>query len=328
MTSLVYSFKRFRALIIFPIIYFLSLVWLLLHYLRRSLGKYEKMPIPVVCVGNITLGGAGKTPTVIFLASYLKENNINVHVVSRGYGGKYKGIVCVDQKSHNATEVGDEPLLISRYAKVWVSKKKKEGIVSAYEAGAELVLLDDGYQNFSVEKKISILVFDAELSLKNERIFPRGNLRETLLSALIRADFLICIGSPTSRKTFQENFLRHHDSKIIEGEFKPNNIAKLKKRKLVAFCGIGRPEKFFSMLKKLNMQVIQQLSFPDHHVYSESQLTKILETANKDNALVVTTEKDYIKLSSHFKKVIHPINIELHLSKNKRLLEELKRLAS
>ncbi len=274
------------------------------------------------------MGGAGKTPTVIFLASYLKKNNINVHVVSRGYGGKYKDTVCVDRRHHNAADVGDEPLLVSRYAKVWVSRKKKEGIFSAYQAGADLVLLDDGYQNFSVEKNISILVFDAELSLKNERIFPRGNLRETLLSALIRADFLICIGSPTSRKKFQETFLQNHESKIVEGEIRPNIIAKLKKKKLVAFCGIGRPEKFFSMLKKLNMQVIQQLSFPDHHVYSETQLTKILETANKDNALVVTTEKDYVKLSSHFKKVIHPINIELHLSKNKKLLEKLKSLAS
>ncbi len=328
MTFLVYALKNLRALVVFPIFYFLSLVWLFVHHLRLRFGKYEKMPVPVICVGNITLGGAGKTPTVIFLASYLKKNNINVHVVSRGYGGKYKDAVCVDRRHHNAADVGDEPLLVSRYAKVWVSRKKKEGIFSAYQAGADLVLLDDGYQNFSIEKNISILVFDAELSLKNERIFPRGNLRETLLSALFRADFLICIGSPTSRKKFREDFLQHHNSKIVEGEFKPNIIAKLKKRKLVAFCGIGRPEKFFSMLKKLNMEVIQQLSFPDHHVYSETQLTKILETANKDNALVVTTEKDYVKLSSNFKKVIHPINIELHLSKNKKLLEELRSLAS
>ena len=118
------------------------------------------MPIPVVCIGNITLGGAGKTPTVIFLANYFKKNNIKAHVVSRGYGGAFKDVVFVDPKFHSAYQVGDEPLLISQHAKVWVSKKKKEGILEAYKAGAELVLLDDGHQNFSIAKDINILVFD------------------------------------------------------------------------------------------------------------------------------------------------------------------------
>lgn len=284
------------------------------------------MPIPVVCVGNITLGGAGKTPTVIFLASHLKKNNVNVHVVSRGYGGQFRNTVFVNRESHSASDVGDEPMLISRYAKVWVSKKKKTGIFSAYEAGADLVILDDGHQNFSIEKNISILVLDAELSLTSEKIFPMGNLRENPSSAITRADFLICIGNPASRKKFKENFLEHHHSKIIEGEFKPKILPELKKRKLVAFCGIGRPEKFFSMLKELNMQVIQELSFPDHHFYSKRELNKILEIADKDSALVVTTEKDYIKLSGNFKKMITPINIELHLPKNKELLLRLKGL--
>tara|TARA_A100000164_G_scaffold191979_1_gene170477 strand:- start:180 stop:1166 length:987 start_codon:yes stop_codon:yes gene_type:complete len=326
MTFIEYFFKKIRALIVFPIFYFLSVIWLLLHYLRLRFGKYEKMPIPVVCVGNITLGGAGKTPTVLFLVSYLKKNNINAHVVSRGYGGKFKDTVFVDRKSHSAADVGDEPLLISRYANVWVSRKKREGIFSAYKAGADLVLLDDGHQNFSIEKDISVLVFDAELSLKNERIFPRGNLRESALSAIARADFLICIGSTAERKKFQKTFLQHYDSQIIEGEFKPNNINQLRKRKLVAFCGIGRPEKFFSMLKKLDMQLVKEVSFPDHHFYSKKQLTKILEIADHNNALVVTTEKDYVKLSEDFKKRILPINIELHLSKNKKMLMRLNRL--
>ena len=326
MTFLENNLRNLRNLVLFPILYFISLVWITLHLLRVKFGRYEKMPIPVVCVGNVTLGGAGKTPTVIFLASYLKKNKINVHVVSRGYGGKFKGTVCVDPRSHNATDVGDEPLLISRYAKVWVSKKKKEGIVSAYEAGADLVLLDDGHQNFSIEKDISILVFDTEICLKKQRIFPMGGLRETPLSAIKRADIIICIGNSESRKKFQKTFLQHHDPRVIEGEFKPNIIPELKKRKLVAFCGIGRPEKFFSMLNKLNMQVIQKVSFPDHHFYSESQLTKILEIADKNNALVVTTEKDHVKLSGKSKKIIRPIGIELLLSKNKKLLLGVKSL--
>ena len=318
--------KNKGGIIFYPILYFLSFIWLFLHHLRLRFGRYEKMPIPVVCVGNVTLGGAGKTPTDIFLANYLKKNNINVHVVSRGYGGKFKDTILVNPNIHTAYEVGDEPLLISQKTQVWVSKKKKEGILAAYQSGAELVLLDDGHQNFSIAKNINILVFDAELSLKNERIFPLGSLRESPLSAIFRADFLICIGSPISRKNLREPLVQHDNAKVIEGEFKAKINPVLKKRKLVAFCGIGRPEKFFSMLRNLDLQVIEQISFPDHHFYSQRQLVEILEIAKKNNALAVTTEKDFVKIPTAFKKIIYPINIDLHLSENKKLLLELKRL--
>ena len=217
MIFLAHFLEKPNRLVFFPIFYFLALVWSLLHQIRIKFGRYEKMPLPVVCVGNITLGGAGKTPTVIFLASYLKKNNLNVHVVSRGYRGKFKDTVFVDRRHHNASDVGDEPLLISRHTNVWVSRKKRDGVLSAYEAGADIVLLDDGHQNFSIEKNISILVFDAELNLTNEQIFPMGNLRESLLSAIIRADFLICIGSPTSRKKFKETFLSITNPNLLRG---------------------------------------------------------------------------------------------------------------
>ena len=320
--------KNIGWAILFPIVYFLSLVWLFMHQLRIRFGRYEKMPIPVVCVGNITLGGAGKTPTVIFLAKYLKKNNIKVHIVSRGYGGKFKNSVFVNPKTHSANDVGDEPLLISQHAKVWVSKKKKEGILSAYNAGAELVLLDDGHQNFSIAKDINILVLDAEVNLKNEKIFPLGNLRESPRSAIERADFLIGIGDTVSIEKLQETLYQFHKIKVIGGEFKPNIIPLIKKRKLIAFCGIGRPEKFFSMLKKLNLEIIQEHSFPDHHFYSKRQLSKILEVAKKNNALVVTTKKDFVKIPKSFKKVIYPIDIKLHLFNKKELLLVLKSLVT
>ena len=285
------------------------------------------MPIPVVCIGNITLGGAGKTPTVIFLASYLKKNNIKAHVVSRGYGGKFKDIVFVDPRIHSAYQVGDEPLLLSQHAKVWVSKKKKEGILEAYKAGAELVLLDDGHQNFSIAKDLNILVFDSEANLNNENIFPLGNLRESPRPAIDRADLLISIGDSVSNKNLKETIFKNYNQKTIEGEFVPKIIPKLKKRKLVAFCGIGRPDKFFSMLRKLNLKIIKEYSFPDHHFYSNRQLAKISDIAAQNNALVVTTEKDFVKIPVTFRKNIYPIDIELHLSKNhKKLLLELKKL--
>ena len=326
MIFLVHFLKNLRRIILYPILSFLSFVWHILHQFRIMFGRYEKMPIPIVCVGNITLGGAGKTPTVIFLANYLKKNNIKAHVVSRGYGGKFKDSVLVDRTTHSAYEVGDEPLLISKYAKVWVSKKKKDGILKAYRAGAELVLLDDGHQNFSISKDISILVLDAEVTLATEKIFPLGNLREHPQSAINRADFLISIGSADSNKSLEEPFFQNYNDQIIEGKFVPYIIPRLRKRKLVAFCGIGRPEKFFSMLKKLNLNVIHEYSFPDHHFYTDKQLTKICDLATKNNALVVSTEKDFVKIPTTFQKKIHAIGIELHLSKNEKLLLELKNL--
>ena len=286
------------------------------------------MPIPVVCIGNITLGGAGKTPTVIFLANYFKKNSIKAHVVSRGYGGAFKDTVFVDPRTHSAYQVGDEPLLISQHAKVWVSKKKKEGILEAYKAGAELVLLDDGHQNFSIAKDINILVFDAEVNLNNENIFPLGNLRERPRPAIDRADFLISIGNSVSNKNLRETIFQNYHQKIIEGKFEANIIPKLKKRKLVAFCGIGRPEKFFSMLRKLNLEIIKEYSFPDRHFYSSRQLNNISNIATQNNALVVTTKKDFVKIPITFKKNIYPIEIELQLSKNKKLLLELRKLVS
>ena len=326
MILVVHFLKNLRKIILYPILCFLSYVWRILHQLKIMFGRYEKMPIPVVCVGNITLGGAGKTPTVIFLANYLQKNNIKAHVVSRGYGRKFKDSVLVDQTTHGAYEVGDEPLLISKYAKVWVSKKKKEGILKAYRAGAELVLLDDGHQNFSISKDINILVLDAEVNLATEKIFPVGNLREHPKSAISRADFLISIGSADSNKNLVEPFFHNYNDQIIEGKFVPYIIPKLRKKKLVAFCGIGRPEKFFSMLKKLNLDIIQEFSFPDHHFYSKEELAKICDLATKNNALVVSTEKDFVKIPTTFQRKIHAIGIELHLSNDKKLLLELKNL--
>ena len=256
-----------------------------------------------------------KTPTVIYLARYLNKNNINAHVVSRGYKGNFKDTVLVNRRAQSASEVGDEPLLISQHAKVWVSKRKKEGILAAYEAGAELVILDDGYQNFSIAKDVSVLVFDAEVNIKNEKIFPLGNLRESFQSAIDRANFSVCIGSSISRKKFKKTFLQDHKTNIVEGEFNPKLIPKLKKRKLVAFCGIGRPEKFFSMLKNHDLKIIKEYSFPDHY-FVERQLTKITDIAAKSNALVVTTEKDFVKILNFFKKYI-PNRYRIKFVKNK-----------
>ena len=169
---------------------------------------------------------------------------------------------------------------------------------------------------------------DAELCLQSQRIFPLGNLRENPSSAISRADFLFCIGHKISRTNLRKTFSQPQSTEIVEGEFKAKINPFFKKHKLVAFCGIGRPEKFFSMLRRLDLEIIEQYSFPDHHFYSNKQLNKILGVAKDNSALVVTTEKDFVKLPSTFTKKIYSVNIELHLEENKKLLEDLKNLVS
>ncbi len=157
-------------------------------------------------------------------------------------------------------------------------------------------------------------------------MFPLGNLRESPKSALFRADFSILIGSDDAIRASKENILQQCKSKIIEGKFEADIVAKLRGRKIVAFCGIGRPQKFFSMLRDLNFRIMRQFPFPDHYFYSELELVNILETANKYNAIVVTTEKDFVKLPTAYQKIIYPIKIGLRLSNNENLLLELEKL--
>ena len=133
-----------------PVLVLLSIIWRCVHFLKIKLGKYEKMPLPVVCVGNITLGGSGKTPTVLLVLKLFSEIGLEAHVVSRGYKGKLKRTTLVNSKEHNASDVGDEPLMISGTSKVWVTRDKKSGIMAAYNSGAKIVILDDGFQNPSV----------------------------------------------------------------------------------------------------------------------------------------------------------------------------------
>ena len=161
-----------------------------------------------------------------------------------------------------------------------------------------------------------------------KKFFMHKRIRENPSSAISRADFLFCIGHKISRTKLRKTFAQLHSTKIVEGKFKANISPFFKKHKLVAFCGIGRPEKFFSMLRRLDLEIIEDYSYPDHHFYSNKQLNKILGVAKDNNALVVTTEKDFVKLPSTFTKKIYSVDIELHLEKNEILLKDLKNLVS
>lgn len=310
-----------------PVLVLLSIIWRCVHFLKIKLGKYEKMPLPVVCVGNITLGGSGKTPTVLLVLKLFSEIGLEAHVVSRGYKGKLNRTTLVNSEKHNASDVGDEPLMISKTSKVWVTRDKKSGIMAAYNSGAKIVILDDGFQNPSVFKDLSLLVVDTDFDLRNEHIFPLGTLRESLDFAMIRTDLLLCLGKYDSRKYFLKNTIIPSNILLTEGQLEPVAFrSHLGKRKLIAFCGIARPEKFFQTLKNLNLNVIEKIPYPDHFLYSKNDLENLRKKGKRANALLVTTEKDIVKIPEDFKREFYSIPVEVKLSNPSVLRNMLKKL--
>lgn len=278
-----------------------------------------KIKIPVICVGNIALGGTGKTPVTMMIAVALKAQGFNVHILSRGYGGKLKGPLLVNTTYHTAQEVGDEPLLLAQTAPTWISKNKVEGAKAATQAGAEILLLDDGLQNPSLHKDFNIIVVNGEYGLGNQCVFPAGPLRETVENAVRKANVIIIMGKDTHslEKKWQGT------CPILHGHLNPHmdDIQALKNHPIYTFAGIGYPEKFFAMQRNYGLHVIAEKAFPDHYSFKLSDLKKLQDQANHFKAHLVTTEKDYLRLPYKMRQKIkmiraHAVIQEKHLLLN------------
>jgi tetraacyldisaccharide 4'-kinase len=260
----------------------------------------------VLCVGNLVAGGSGKTPVVLSLARLFMERGIAVHIVTRGYGGRLAGPVRVDPARHDANAVGDEALLLAAAAPCWVAKHRPSAIAVAAEAGADLVLLDDGFQNPSVAKDLSLLVVDAEYGFGNGRVMPAGPLREPVAAGLARADAIVLIGD-----TPMPPELRNASSPALRAELAALNGDRLRDARLVAFAGIGRPEKFFATLRRLGAQLAASEAFPDHHPYRAAEIARLRETATRHDAQLVTTAKDWVRLSPDLQRDIDVLDVEI-----------------
>lgn len=267
------------------------LSWAYAAATARRIAKASplRLAAPVISVGNLTAGGAGKTPIVRGLCYWLRDRGIDAHVISRGYGGRLAGPLQVDLQRHIAMDVGDEPCMLAKDLSVWVARDRAAGGLAALAAGAQAIVLDDGHQNPELCKDLSVVVVDAETGLGNGRVLPAGPLREPAAVGLERADAVILMGPG-------EPDLPAHGLPVLRGCLQSN--ASLRPGPKVAFCGIGRPAKFEETLQALGADVVSMAPFPDHHPYSPADLDRLQRLARAHGASLVTTEKDAARLGS------------------------------
>ena len=274
----------------------------------------------VICIGNLTAGGTGKTPVAIAIFHTLAATGGKIVFLSRGYGGRLHGPVEVDLARHSSTDVGDESLLLAAHGTTIVARDRAKGAQLADELGAAFIIMDDGFQNFQIAKDLAIVVVDASSGFGNGRLIPAGPLREPVTKGLSRADAIVLVGDGTSA-------LPPFGGPILKVHIVAEDAQALRGRNVVAFAGIGRPKKFFDMLCTLGVQVTATRSYPDHHWFSASDLAELKETAKATNALLVTTEKDFARLDHAFRREVVPVPVRAEFADGAALRRLLDRVA-
>ena len=294
---------------------------------KLAQGARENVGVPVICIGNLTAGGTGKTPTVIAVLMMLAARGVTAHVVSRGYGGSLEGPVQVKEREHKADQVGDEPLLLAAFAPTWVAKNRAEGARAAVAAGAEVILLDDGFQNASLAYDLSLVVVDATRGFGNGAVIPAGPLREPVEAGLERADLVISIGPAPAQRSFVDQWGAALNVPLVSGVLRPleTGIA-FSGMRVLAFAGIGHPAKFFATLKALGAEVVRGEALSDHQPLSDALMARLTREAKLLGAQLVTTEKDAVRLPDALRREVLTVPVRLEIAKPDALDTALDRV--
>jgi tetraacyldisaccharide 4'-kinase len=264
---------------------------------RRMAQPGWRAGVPVLCIGNFTVGGSGKTPTAIAVAKLLTEAGRRPFFLSRGYGGALAGPVRVD--TQGAAAVGDEPLLLARIAPTVVARNRPAGARAAVAAGAGAIVMDDGWQNPSLAKDLVIAAIDGRRGTGNGRVFPAGPLRAPLEKQLDHADALLVIGPPGSAAAAAIAAAERRRLPQFAGDLIPDPAAieRLAGTRVLAFAGIADPDKFFATLEASGITVAARRGFPDHHRYAPDEIARLVADAGAQRLTLVTTEKDAARLA-------------------------------
>ena len=272
--------------------------------------KTHKVSVPVICVGNLVMGGAGKTPTVLALVDVLKKMDHVPHILSRGYGAVIKDSIRVDPKKHTYLQVGDEALLLAEKAPTWAGQDRVLSAKLAISHGASVIIMDDGLQNNSLYKDLSLLVVDTLQGFGNGRVFPAGPLRESPQRGVQKSSMTIAIGDgvlPKGIPCATRAYMRAID------EVQP--------RPIIAFAGLGYPEKFNRTLQDYGFDVKRFIPFPDHHPYTIPELERLLKMAERRKIDLITTAKDFLRIPERFKKKVFVFNVNLEFEEPEKIYE-------
>lgn len=304
------------------------LSWAYASATRRRLKRVipHDVSAGVICVGNLTAGGVGKSPVVAALRDKIStEFGLRTATLSRGYKGKLKGPLKVDPSMHKADDVGDEPLMLAASGEAWIGADRAAAGQTMSDDGVQVILMDDGHQNPGLRKDCTLIVVDSEAGFGNGFVIPKGPLREPVQTGLSRAQAIVVLGAGTPPAEIAESLLPVLRGKVVANETPPA-------QPYVAFAGIGRPEKFFDTLSSLDVDVRDAVPFADHHVFSENDLKYLRRLAEDNQARLITTEKDYARLPLAFRSDIEILPIQIQFDDPEaldKLLEDvIKRAAN
>jgi len=297
------------------IFYPFSLIWIFFDILKRNLTNPYKSKIKIICIGNLNVGGTGKTPLCICIFKYLKTLGYNPIFLTSGYKGKIIGPAVV-KENNNKKFYGDEPLLLSKVGPTIVSKNRYKGIkfIENLSKKFDIVIMDDGLQNYQIYKNLNILTVDRKLLFGNGLCLPAGPLRQTLTSSINLIDCIITTGNKNQKK-LNINFTK----KIFNSYISFNKKKLLHKKRFIAFSGLANNEKFFDTLKLANIKTIKKINFPDHFEYSTKIVKELIKVALNRNCQLITTEKDIVKIEKKFHKFIDILPIEIKIQSNESL---------